>query len=79
MKSGCEGARSWEAGMSTQDDIGSRGEFLFGALIMNFCDRDLPFFRPRYLGEKARTLDFLVELVDAGDRTLFFFAHSLWQ
>jgi hypothetical protein len=26
------------------------------------------------LGEKARTLDFLVELVGAGERTLFFFA-----
>ena len=41
---------------------------------MNFCGRDLPYFRPRLLGEKARTLDFLVELVCPGDRAPFFFA-----
>src|SRR5260370_13208810 len=60
--------------MGAQDDIGSRGEYLFSALIMNFCGRDLPYFRPRFLGEKVRTLDFLVELVCSGDRTPFFFA-----
>jgi hypothetical protein len=57
--------------MAASDDIGSRGEYLFSALIMNFCGRPVPYFRPRFLGEKARTLDFLVELVDAGDQLLF--------
>jgi hypothetical protein len=60
--------------MAAQDDIGSRGEYLFGARMMSFCGRELPYFRPRFLGEKARTLDFLVELVCPGDRTPFFFA-----
>ncbi|MGL4550399.1 MAG: DUF4365 domain-containing protein [Gemmataceae bacterium] len=60
--------------MEGRDDIGSRGEFLFCAMIMNFCGRPLPYFRPRFLGEKARTLDYLVELVGPGDRTAFFFA-----
>jgi hypothetical protein len=60
--------------MAAQDHIGSRGEFLFSSRIMNFCDRDYPYFLPRFLGEKARTLDFLVQLVSPGDRTLFFFA-----
>jgi hypothetical protein len=41
---------------------------------MNFCGRSLPYFRPCFLGEKARTLDFYVELLDTGERTLFFFA-----
>jgi hypothetical protein len=49
--------------MAAQDDIGSRGEALFVARILNFCGRPLPYFRPRFLGEKARTLDYLVELV----------------
>ncbi len=61
-------------GMAAQDDLGSRGEYLFSVRIMNFCGRPLPYFRPRFLGEKARTLDFLVELVGTGERTLFFFA-----
>jgi hypothetical protein len=59
--------------MAARDDIGSRGEFIFCARIMDFCGRDLPYFRPRFLGEKARTLDYLVELVDTGARTSFFF------
>src|SRR5262249_15613575 len=36
-------------------------------------DADLPYFWPHYLGEKYETLDFLVELVDAGEKTPFFF------
>lgn len=60
--------------MAARDDIGSRGEYLFSARIMNFCGQPLPYFRPRFLGAKAQTLDFLVELVGTGERTLFFFA-----
>jgi hypothetical protein len=40
---------------------------------MDFCGRNLPYFRPRFLGEKARTLDYLVELVSPEERTAFFF------
>ena len=35
---------------------------------------DRPYFLPHYLGEKCETFDFLVELVDAGETTPFFFA-----
>jgi hypothetical protein len=60
--------------MGARDDIGSRGESIFSTRIMNFCGRPLPYFRPYFLGDKAQTFDYLVELVDAGDRTPFFFA-----
>src|SRR5262249_26960619 len=60
--------------MAARDEIGSRGEFIFCARIMDFCGRSLPYFRPHFLGEKAQTLDFFVELLDTGERTLFFFA-----
>jgi hypothetical protein len=59
--------------MATRDDIGSRGEFIFSARIMAFCGRARPCFRPYFLVAKAEAIDFLVELVDAGDRTPFFF------
>jgi len=59
--------------MAGRDDIGSRGEFVFCARIMAFCGRRRPYFRPYFLGEKAEVFDFFVELVDAGDRTPFFF------
>ncbi len=59
--------------MAAQDDIGNRGEAIFYVRITDFCGRKRPFFRPRFLGEKAQTLDYLVELVGAGERTPFFF------
>src|SRR5258708_24753697 len=59
--------------MAERDDIGSRGEYLFCTRITAFCGRPRPSFRPYFLGEKAETIDFLVELIDAGDRTPFFF------
>jgi hypothetical protein len=59
--------------MVARDDIGSRGEAIFCVRITDFCGRKQPFFRPRFLGEKARTLDYLIELVGAGERTPFFF------
>jgi hypothetical protein len=34
----------------------------------------LPYFWPHYLGEKGETFDFVVELVDAGEKMPFFFA-----
>jgi hypothetical protein len=59
--------------MAARDDIGSRGEFIFCARIMHFCGREFPFFRPRFLGEKARTIDYLVELVNAASTVPYFF------
>jgi hypothetical protein len=59
--------------MNGRDDVGGRGEHIFAARIMQFCGRPLPFFRPRFLGEKTETLDFLVELV-GGAGPMFFFA-----
>ena len=60
--------------MAAQDYIGSRGESLFCVRIMNFCGRPLPYFQPRFLGEKTRSFDYLVELVEPEDRYLYFFA-----
>lgn len=59
--------------MPARDDIGSRGEFIFCTRIMDFCGRNLPYFRPHFLGEKAQTFDYLVELVDAPSGIPFFF------
>lgn len=52
------------------EDIGERGQDLFKVLFTAFCGRADPFFRPRFLGDKYRTFDFLVEVVD---RPEFFF------
>src|SRR5207302_9330836 len=45
------------------------------ARLTKLCrtDSDLPYFWPHFLGEKCETFDFLVELVDAGEKTPFFF------
>src|SRR5262245_34049516 len=64
---------SGSGSMAVRDDIGSRGEAIFYVRITDFCGRSQPLFRPRFLGEKAQTLDYLVELVGAGERTPFFF------
>jgi hypothetical protein len=49
--------------MALGDDIGSRGEAIFVVLITRFCGRERPLFRPYFLGEKAESIDFLVELM----------------
>src|SRR4051812_18901090 len=59
--------------MAVSDDIGARGEALFFIMITRFCGRRRPFFRPHFLGEKFVTLDYMVELIDAGSATPFFF------
>src|SRR5262245_16711000 len=61
--------------MGTTDFIGGRGEALAFTRLARIwrTDAELPCFWPHYLGEKAQTFDFLVELVDAGERTPFFF------
>lgn len=46
------------------DDIGERGQNAFYLMMTEFCGRPEPFFRPRFLGDKFPTFDYLVELVD---------------
>jgi hypothetical protein len=61
--------------MGITDVIGGRGEAIAFARLARRCrlDSELPYFWPHYLGEKCETFDFLVELVDAGEKTPFFF------
>jgi hypothetical protein len=61
--------------MGITDFIGGRGEAIAFARLARVCrpDADLPYFWPHFLGEKCPTFDFLVELVDAGEKTPFFF------
>ena len=53
------------------DDIGERGQWLFCLLMTELCGRDAPLFRPRFLGDKFPTFDYLVEVVD--HPTYYFF------
>ncbi len=60
--------------MGQADFIGGRGEAIAFMWLSRVCREDnLPYFWPHYLGEKCQTFDFLVELVDAGEKTPFFF------
>jgi len=47
-----------------REDIGERGQWLFCCLVTELCGRDDPLFRPRFLGDKFPTFDYLVEVVD---------------
>jgi hypothetical protein len=54
------------------DDIGDRGHWLVCMLLTQRCPgRNEPYFRPRFLGDKYPTFDYLVELV--GSEAYFFF------
>src|SRR5215469_728683 len=69
-------SRRWSGrAMGITDVIGGRGEAIAFARLARVCrtDADLPYFWPHYLGEKCEAFDFLVELVDAGEKTPFFF------
>jgi Domain of unknown function (DUF4365) len=61
--------------MRIADFIGWRGESIASARLSRICRvaSDLPYFIPRHLGEKARTFDFMVELVDTEESPHFFF------
>lgn len=61
--------------MGITDVIGGRGEAIAFARLARVCrsDADLPYFWPHYLGDKCQTFDFLVELVETGEKTPFFF------
>ncbi len=37
----------------TKDDVGDRGQLLLGLLLTDLCGRDVPYFRPRFLGDKS--------------------------
>jgi len=56
-----------------REDIGEKGQWLFSLFLTNTCGRGSdPFFRPRFLGDKYPTFDFIVEVVDRPE--FFFFA-----
>ncbi len=59
--------------MGITDYVGGRGEAITFARLTRACriDSELPYFWPHYLGEKCETFDFLVELVDAGEKDTF--------
>lgn len=59
--------------MGITDYLGGRGEAIAFARLTKICrtDADLPYFWPHFLGEKCETFDFLVELIDAGEKTPF--------
>lgn len=48
----------------SQDDIGERGQWILGLVMTEFCGRQEPIFRPRFLGDKHPTFDYMIELVD---------------
>ena len=54
-----------------REDIGERGQWLFCTILTELCGRNDPFFRPRFLGDKYPTFDYIVEVVD--NPAYFFF------
>ena len=62
--------------MGVTDYIGGRGEAIAFMHLSRVCraGSGRPYFWPHYLGEKCQTFDFLVELVDAGEKTPIFIA-----
>jgi Domain of unknown function (DUF4365) len=61
--------------MEKADFIGGRGQAIAHIRLASLCrvESNRPYFVPHFLGEKFETFDFLLELVDAGQRTPFFF------
>src|SRR5262249_49774954 len=57
------------------DEVGARGEAIaYARLTEAFQKNGRSYFLPHFLGDKCPTFDYLVELVGAGRRQLFFFA-----
>jgi hypothetical protein len=56
------------------NDIGSRGESIFGMLVSRYFDPFGFLFKPIFLGEKYPTVDFYVDLLSYTDKKGFFFA-----
>ncbi|MFO0796897.1 MAG: DUF4365 domain-containing protein [Gemmataceae bacterium] len=55
----------------TADDIGDQGQLTCWSLFTAACGRDMPYFRPRFLGDKYPTFDFIVEVVDRPEYYFF--------
>lgn len=55
------------------DALGQRGEAIFRVLITKFDSHSGPLFNPKFLGDKWRGVDFIVELVGTGPTTPYFF------
>lgn len=53
------------------EDIGDRGHWLFCCLMTELCGRKNPLFRPRFLGDKFPTFNYIVEVVDRPEYFLF--------
>ena len=49
----------------SKEDIGDRGQAMFVVVMTELCGRNEPYFRPRFLGDKFPTFDYLLELVDS--------------
>jgi hypothetical protein len=61
--------------MHPKDHLGMRGEYLAFVRLTEVCrDNNTPYFVLHFLGAKCPLFDALVELVDAGDKTPYFFA-----
>src|SRR4051794_9045051 len=61
--------------MHPKDHLGMRGEYLAFTRLTEVCQLDdLPYFVPHFLGDKCPLFDALVELVNAGNQTPYFFA-----
>src|ERR1700678_2885828 len=59
--------------MDRNDAIGKRGEAIFITRIMSFCGNKAPYFNPIFLGEKADSLDFMVEVLGIPSSIPLFF------
>lgn len=56
-----------------RDALGRRGESIFHTLMTRFHKDTGPRFKAQFLGDKWRTVDYIVELVEAGDEFVPFF------
>jgi Domain of unknown function (DUF4365) len=58
--------------MDFKDQIGIRGERIFGVIITEFCG-GAPLFEVVFLGDKHQTTDFIVKLIGSTSEAAFFF------
>lgn len=56
-----------------RDVLGQRGEAIFMVLMTTFHSNYRPIFKPQFLGDKWQSVDFIVELVGAGNIVPYFF------
>ena len=58
---------------NVRDILGDRGEIIFFAKMTKFHSNKGPIFRPRFLGEKWPSVDFIIELLGIADINPYFF------